>query len=1223
MQASTDSPEQVNIIKGDYPTCGGYNLKPRQDLAYHRFTQFCNNNNNKGMFLLHNVGTGKTLTSLQIALTTISKEYAKSNDALNKEGKIVVVAPTGIFDSAFVTEFKSNITGVESVTRKKISNPKSLCSFLQEGDDVIEVKYFGRKYKLYTLIYKHLYRGVDNMNQQNISSNTRYDYHDLKRFIHNSVVIFDEAHRMLRPGTIMPSLCYDMIHHNVMDVCMKYVVMTGTPINSDISDVKTMVAFCITDPNERNKILDITGREYGGHLKGIVTNRSLKAIALSVTPLLATIAYQVTTDYLFPNLSPLILPVCSVVISCVMNWLTRTRGIWGGSSKQMDVYDQPNFTQTNKSNIELQFSTLRELLLQTYGQVNTTLILKMANIDNSALKTYMVRILYLFSYWVTTSGVIDNAKLMQFMNFLNESRNDGVSLISTVLSGNTICAASVLKSCDSIAQIINSAHIQPWLLSLATSRNSSRNSPFVSNRSSNVSMKSKYRLRGGQHKHTVRLITGTMSTVAEMPTQLGVPYFTESVKRIINFIPLINVKAFAKDVKKYTSLYDIATQIEFDTREYKNRYNIVTLANSLSNTEQRNKLLPAAPARQIPIYYPKRLNCKILCPYDEIQIAFGTLISGISTKHQAEGRIDMSKMNEIFSTSPNPTKYIGNFSSDVVHYKCIQLQNGGTDFRYVDSSTKKEVEPSQYMYECMKFKSILIELLFMRTGYMKCGGDTIIQPHFTDRETNTNPGEKLFTPMVNESGKPYILSDFKNSDSGYRYLPIVYSTSDVLGLGLFAGYLKGLGFKYILLHDNMQNRYKDEQRLSGYSPKKMKPLPNRDDPEANYEQILSDVQSRRLDSYDKETPLCVLISEGQTEGIDFKYNPAIFLMEVPNNCCDAEQLAGRVLRSYPSKMDLYKEPSTDDEKRDKVPVKIVCQMLCETWNPLSAATTAATRAAKTVAFKTAHLVSSTLSPLTRKSRKKRERSAKRAAEREAAQAVAQEVKNKSSQKMASIKEEMNQNGQAALKLIQVSNPNLQDRFYYNAVNLVRSVMNWDWDEYNKQETELTIFRNFLYELNKPFDPNNTHLHGVGDLEQSLICTKDTDNHDMCEEVTTNTDDFYRIFMNPDDDNIKNALKKYCMYNDISKQQISTLRLEFNPRICQANIEYENELKNSPNLEHALKNLKEKKRNIEAEIHRELSELRRTGTVSASVRSRSTQKKGGKNRRRNRSSSHRI
>ena len=48
-----------------------------------------------------------------------------------------------------------------------------------------------------------------------------------------------------------------------------------------------------------------------------------------------------------------------------------------------------------------------------------------------------------------------------------------------------------------------------------------------------------------------------------------------------------------------------------------------------------------------------------------------------------------------------------------------------------------------------------------------------------------------------------------------------------------------------------------------------------------------------------EQPICVLLHNAMTEGLDFKYNPGIFLLEVPNTYGDYDQLCGRVLRTYP------------------------------------------------------------------------------------------------------------------------------------------------------------------------------------------------------------------------------------------------------------------------------------------------------------------------------------
>ena len=660
--------------------------------------------------------------------------------------------------------------------------------------------------------------------------------------------------------------------------------------------------------------------------------------------------------------------------------------------------------------------------------------------------------------------------------------------------------------------------------------------------------------------HTIRFVTRIAGVVAEMPLHLFVPYFTKNVKNLINLIPPINIEALASDAKKYTSLYDIATQIEFDTVEYKKDYDITALDIKLKTKVQKDALLPTGPVPPISVFYPKRLNCKIICTYDEFQIALGTLISGISPdpslRVQSVGGIDLNKMNEIFSDAVNPTKYIGNFSPDVVNYKCIQLEMNGVDFSYT-KAPGVEMNPLSlpYMYECMKFKSILVELLFMRTGYMKCGGDTITQPHFTPHETNQDANEASFVPMTH-NGKPRILSDFAPDRPGYRYLPIVYSTSDVLGLGLFAGYLKSIGFEYILLHDNMSKDYKESQRLSGYNPKRMYPLESSSDPEVAYNKIMNDVQTRNLQSYSKETPLCVLISEGQTEGIDFKYNPAIFLMEVPKNCCDAEQLAGRVLRSYPSKMNLYKEPSIDPDNRDKVPEKIVCQLLCGTWSASTLVSRALSLSSSSVL---AGLNAATIAHDAAEAYNGASREEVAAAAAAAAALASVVYMHQTTRKNAKIsKNNPTKQSRAAMKSVQIHNPNLQDRLY-TIVNQIRAVMDWDMDEYKKQETDLNIFRKFLKELDEPYDRRNQHLRGLGDLEQSLICYKNThQDAKMCKEV--NTDEFDKIFMNPGDESVREELAEYCMNSDMSKQEVRTLRREFDPAICNLNKAYENELK---------------------------------------------------------------
>ena len=58
----------------------GYTLKPRQDLCILRFTEYCKRN---GMLLLHNVGSGKTVTSSELFINLFSWLTQADFTALN------------------------------------------------------------------------------------------------------------------------------------------------------------------------------------------------------------------------------------------------------------------------------------------------------------------------------------------------------------------------------------------------------------------------------------------------------------------------------------------------------------------------------------------------------------------------------------------------------------------------------------------------------------------------------------------------------------------------------------------------------------------------------------------------------------------------------------------------------------------------------------------------------------------------------------------------------------------------------------------------------------------------------------------------------------------------------------------------------------------------------------------------------------------------------------
>ena len=233
----------------------------------------------------------------------------------------------------------------------------------------------------------------------------------------------------------------------------------------------------------------------------------------------------------------------------------------------------------------------------------------------------------------------------------------------------------------------------------------------------------------------------------------------------------------------------------------------------------------------------------------------------------------------------------------------------------------------------------------MRTGYMKnyreyYKNDNYIlrQPHFTN---NIDTVPNLITIYGKEA--PYSVTD---ADASYNYLPIVYSTSDELGLGLFAGFLDSLGFNYILIHDLDKANLKKRKDQS-YKPVLMTDKFGGDrgnnsiNIEKKFQEILQNIKNKDISSYDKKQPICVLLHNAMTEGIDFKFNPGIFLLEVPNTYGDYDQLCGRVLRTYSTtynvnwkdfkagKDNLTKE-NEELIERWRLPNKVIYQVICLT-----------------------------------------------------------------------------------------------------------------------------------------------------------------------------------------------------------------------------------------------------------------------------------------------------
>ena len=295
---------------------------------------------------------------------------------------------------------------------------------------------------------------------------------------------------------------------------------------------------------------------------------------------------------------------------------------------------------------------------------------------------------------------------------------------------------------------------------------------------------------------------------------------------------------------------------------------------------------------------------------------------------------------------PITALYKLNIDADKVRPTAI-IQTTATNYLAFESNIRKS-DVTSINFSCPKFDKILANLLFMKTGKLVIDKtirnkssekkydadkltfdnyfDIIDQAHFTlgklnsaDKDDPNTNYKEIKSQMEKDQTNVQTLP----SDNAYSYLPFVYSTSDELGLNLFAYYLSSKGLKYVVLHETtvgdkskeMNNKALHEtyKVVKPSDPKKAdefyrnyvidykiyeEKIPNvQIDFVSLFLSSLSDEDKNKIKGDDAD-PICVLLHPFRTEGIDAKFNPAIFLMEPALNFGDYEQLCGRVLRSY-------------------------------------------------------------------------------------------------------------------------------------------------------------------------------------------------------------------------------------------------------------------------------------------------------------------------------------
>lgn len=262
-------------------------------------------------------------------------------------------------------------------------------------------------------------------------------------------------------------------------------------------------------------------------------------------------------------------------------------------------------------------------------------------------------------------------------------------------------------------------------------------------------------------------------------------------------------------------------------------------------------------------------------------------------------------------------RMIGNFSKDILNYYTV-INRDGTDYDVFERNTGNKVEIlPDGLFGCPKFEDCLEQLKTVRSATntmpaldMPDTDDSdALEFNIGNFETHIQTLESL---NEKDSQKQSMNLPHPHLKEGKQFLPLVYSYTEDYGLSLFCVFLKSKGYKYVLCHTN-QTPDELEKRINETKSK--------DITTGNI--TVRNPGFRPIDDSNKDSvPLCVLIHPSMTEGYDFVYNPAIFVLEPCNTFGDQEQVYGRVLRSY-KKSDM----ETFDNKKRK---KVIYQYSCST-----------------------------------------------------------------------------------------------------------------------------------------------------------------------------------------------------------------------------------------------------------------------------------------------------
>ena len=727
-------------------------LDGRQESAVRRFTSCIDV---WGILLLHKVGTGKTITSLLIALNTYKKKQIASS--IDNPLEIIIIAPIGIYDG-FIDDLTKYILFFRD--------------YDEQGDLRSDIKTNGGENKVFKFF--DVYFKLINYNFDKLI----YDLNKKKVPIYdNKIIIIDEAHRLLTndiynsteaAGAMKKhSLIEDILFKDSISKALRVITMSGTPMQQSPADLCKFGNF-LTKSNK------FSSSEYAAKIADLVwVTFMIKQIELikTFTSFFASLAYSAYVPGAIAAVSTLSLASLAPIFVTTLAIGGLTAGVNFGLTSLVKSKIATNLARNDITISRGGKKTKKNLRKKYYFIKKNKTVKKYSNIQHGGDGSNMV---------ATLVATTLNSLGTNFVEFVKSKIPPTTKLIETAITSTGVGTDSVLSelaifspfSSESkdILNVIDEPVFNIKYLAKSLS-------PIIS-------------IYDYELQNTINLIC--------------LKQINEILNKIMNTSSNpIDYNTLSKNKINFTREQSINCLIEINKIKQVNSEAKISEI-MINNPKCDMELVPSlGPLSNINTRFPDKITELKVLFFDDVQKNFirKFCLNLLTDKEKAIFYLNKYEKisldyKEKLLFFVNNMKFISNFSEDVINYYSYldqSIKDPSKKYnKYVykkrdeNDTTIPENKPD--IFKCKKFEDALSLIKQINTGKMpiiKDGEINIINhPHGKDDTDTVKQDDELLT--------------------GY-YLPVVYSYTEDFGLGLFANFLESQGHKYILINKLQEN----------------------------------------------------------------------------------------------------------------------------------------------------------------------------------------------------------------------------------------------------------------------------------------------------------------------------------------------------------------------------------------------------------------------------------